>query len=306
MNTTSRIEESSQPGCIQCSEETAHILMRAGKRKWLVKREEKINTRGKGEMQTYWINLSKHGRISRRPSLGTSSHLSFVASSEDSFDLDADDIDPMKDREDGLGDRTTRLVDYNVEILLRLMKLIVARRSYAEAKKQENQRKLDRDSTSDSFWRPTSTLESECDSTTSGMGMPLDEVKEIITLPAFDRKATKRQREVDDVEIPTHVVSQLRDYISCIARLYRQNEFHNFDHASHVVTAVVKMMGRIVAPDIDNDEGQSKTAAAASLHDHTYGIVRFRAKYLAVLASNKTYTNVCFLTSLISSCLVYA
>jgi hypothetical protein len=85
--------------------------------------------------------------------------------------------------------------------------------------------------------------------------------------------------------------------------MYRNNPFHNFEHASHVMMAVNKLMSRIVAPadmdfDIDdvteyenpsskgaknfkantgsiNLSGETKmqqTKAAASLHDHTYGI----------------------------------
>jgi 3'5'-cyclic nucleotide phosphodiesterase len=60
--------------------------------------------------------------------------------------------------------------------------------------------------------------------------------------------------------------------------MYRDNAFHNFDHASHVVTSVIKHMNRIIAPtDVNNDQHGdkpqlSKAVTAASLHDQTYGI----------------------------------
>ena len=59
---------------------------------------------------------------------------------------------------------------------------------------------------------------------------PLEEVKEIIHLPEFDRKASKRNRiEPDSVEIPAKVVEQLHLLVSEIATRYRRNAFHNFE-----------------------------------------------------------------------------
>ena len=49
--------------------------------------------------------------------------------------------------------------------------------------------------------------------------------------------------------------------------MYRKNSFHNFDHAAHVTASTVKLLSRIVAPDISSPDGAGK-----DLHDHTYGI----------------------------------
>lgn len=100
----------------------------------------------------------------------------------------------------------------------------------------------------------------------------LDEVKEIIELPEFDVATTKQEMQ-DNVVLPDSVKHELQLLISCIAETYRNNPFHNFEHASHVAMSVVKLLSRIVAPDnmvIDHD--QSDKEIAASLHDHTYGI----------------------------------
>jgi hypothetical protein len=49
------------------------------------------------------------------------------------------------------------------------------------------------------------------------------------------------------------------------------NPFHNFEHASHVVLSVVKMLGRIVSPkDICKQEDAAELLSA--LHDYSYGI----------------------------------
>lgn len=48
--------------------------------------------------------------------------------------------------------------------------------------------------------------------------------------------------------------------------MYQDNAFHNFEHASHVLMSVTKLMSRIVAPSHLDEE------SADALHDHTYGI----------------------------------
>lgn len=55
--------------------------------------------------------------------------------------------------------------------------------------------------------------------------------------------------------------------------MYRENPFHNFEHASHVTMSVVKLLSRIVAhSDIAVGGDTGAMTLASSLHDHTYGI----------------------------------
>jgi hypothetical protein len=58
--------------------------------------------------------------------------------------------------------------------------------------------------------------------------------------------------------------------------MYRDNPFHNFKHASHVMMSVSKLLSRIVAPDdilnADKDATKSKDFGW-SVHDHTYGMM---------------------------------
>ena len=66
---------------------------------------------------------------------------------------------------------------------------------------------------------------------------------------------------------------QLKDYVSAIAATYREdNPFHNFEHASHVTMSVVKLLGRIVAPDVSLDDRREDADVHHTLHDHTYGM----------------------------------
>jgi class 3 adenylate cyclase len=56
MNTASRMESTSTPSRIQCSQDTATLLQQAGKHHWITPREDTIVAKGKGEMKTFWID----------------------------------------------------------------------------------------------------------------------------------------------------------------------------------------------------------------------------------------------------------
>lgn len=71
INTASRMESTSQPGKIQVSEETAKLLRGDGKSHWLCKRPDVQSVKGKGMMQTYWLEPRKSGyRVSFSGNLG--------------------------------------------------------------------------------------------------------------------------------------------------------------------------------------------------------------------------------------------
>lgn len=49
------MESTGQKGRIQVSQATADILTAAGKGHWLTKREERVEAKGKGSLQTYFV-----------------------------------------------------------------------------------------------------------------------------------------------------------------------------------------------------------------------------------------------------------
>lgn len=59
VNTASRMESTGLPGKIQISQATAERLQERDKGHWLVPRPDKIQAKGKGEMQTYFVNLNE-------------------------------------------------------------------------------------------------------------------------------------------------------------------------------------------------------------------------------------------------------
>jgi hypothetical protein len=64
----------------------------------------------------------------------------------------------------------------------------------------------------------------------------LEEVQDIIFLPAFNRQvARKEQLLFQKMEIPEIVAQQMHDFVSTIAHMYRNNPFHNFEVRLHFV-----------------------------------------------------------------------
>jgi hypothetical protein len=96
-------------------------------------------------------------------------------------------------------------------------------------------------------------------------------VKEIITLPNFDAALATEQIDPESIDLDDDVEEQLRAYITTIASMYRDNPFHNFEHACHVTMSIIKLLERVVTPDEINYEGES-TAIASDAHNYTYGI----------------------------------
>jgi len=59
INTASRMESTGAPNMIQVSEETATILKNEGFESWLRPREDLVYAKGKGFLQTYWLEINK-------------------------------------------------------------------------------------------------------------------------------------------------------------------------------------------------------------------------------------------------------
>ena len=60
----SRIESTGLPGRIHVSSATANELLAHGKQSWLIEREDPVEAKGKGVLQTFWIDTDKLERSS--------------------------------------------------------------------------------------------------------------------------------------------------------------------------------------------------------------------------------------------------
>ena len=294
MNVASRMESCGVKGKIQCSTDTANLLIEAGKSKWVTPREEMIQAKGKGELQTYWISLSS-GRAAS--SGGTSTTRSTRRSSTGTLNGSSSNFDtvPPTPSEDTkprnrspprghLDSKTKRLVRWNVEIMSNLLKKIKARRMRKTG--------VFNKSTSDSPGRlhKSRGLASQR-SFRSLKTIVMDEVQEVIELPTLDRSTRNKKGRVDEdsvsVTLDPVVVQQLEAFVTKIATMYsKDNPFHNFEHASHVTSSVLKLLERIVAPDLDFDSRSIDSAdIEIALHDTTYGITSDPLTQFAVIFS---------------------
>jgi hypothetical protein len=147
-------------------------------------------------MKTFWLTSTDTKQSSR--STGSQNLTSTHG--------DEDKEDQRRERDTALDEKTQRLVDWNTEVLCRFLKLVVARRD-------DNK---------------NSGLIVNWTSITSSNTTVLEEVSEIITLPNFTMVSS------DANVLEEHVEKQLHNYVASIAVLYRNNHFHNYEHASHV------------------------------------------------------------------------
>jgi hypothetical protein len=148
-------------------------------------------------MKTYWLTNTDNRSTSSQTDSSQNQSVS-----EDTIDSIPENV-PV-----GIDEKTQRLVDWNVELLLRYLKLIVARR----------EKRGESDSIEDWFGLHFSNS-------------VIEEVAEIIVLPKFTAISAV---ENEAVPIEHAVEQQLYEFVSEIAKQYRKNHFHNFEHASHV------------------------------------------------------------------------
>lgn len=256
MNTASRMESTGLPRRIQISKETADILQASGKGRWIIQRQDTVVAKGKGELQTFWLayhHETNSETVSSRKDGSESSEISeysagsFMEPVEEDDEYDDEDLSSHAKEAHA---KAHRLVDWNKEVLVRLLKAIVARRQARNESKPSEEFEED-------FSRETGVT-------------VLDEVAEVVTLPAFDSSVTRKEVKPETIQLDKAVEDEVGKYIASIASMYRENPFHNFDHASHVTLSVSKLLARIVAPT-DFDFANNATRSQM-LHDHTYGI----------------------------------
>lgn len=162
------------------SQATAELLIAAGKEDHIVKREELVQAKGKGELQTYWVKDKKPSSGNREGSTGV----------RDDSDTQSED----GSRDTQIDMRQLRLIQWNVDVLARQLKRILAMRENRSRTIGGHLRyKIDPDS------------------------HVIDEIKEVIPL---SNEAKSFQIDPDEVELTSAVMEQLTDYVSNIAMLY--------------------------------------------------------------------------------------
>ena len=204
MTTCAKIEAAGRPGRIHTSNTTADMLIRYGKGAWLEGTGEAIVATGRGELVTHWLNLK--GRKDGR--LGSTRNLLSPAEGSQSGDEEQEekaDVPSRKSRigmMDAVDSKNDRLVDYNADVMISLLKKIIARRSVGDK------------------------VNKEIENSSRQGSIALDEVKEFVSMPEYNEEAAVQLASNYRVEIQDVVRHELRDYIVRIARMYPSNAFH--------------------------------------------------------------------------------
>ena len=155
-------------------------------------RDTMVFAKGKGEMQTYW--LERNGESAKSTvSTGTSG-------SESEMDPDmvqsVEDRTELAERNSSLTDKILRLVDWNTEHMKGMLQDVIERREASGSIP---------DSPNHMKMVETESLKSD--------GIVLDHVQDIIMLPTFDSEAASKQKSSRSLTLSDKVSAQLREYL---------------------------------------------------------------------------------------------
>jgi class 3 adenylate cyclase len=283
VNTAARMESTGAANKIHMSQQTADLVLEAGKERWIKAREELVSAKGKGMLQTYWLLFRRPSPINNKSHANSTNTFADISENQDNdqscrtFGTQLIDSQSQRSQrrlsaDSKLDSRTAesnetklnRLVAWNVDVLQVVLKKIVAMRGDTLV----DQNGIAEELVSPSGQSPETTTTTV-----------LDEVQEFITLPS---KASTYKRDPATIQLSAAVLEQLRNYVSTIASKYKCNSFHSFGHACHVTQSVMKLLARVVTGNaaVGNDK--------AKQHEFTFGIasdpvVQFAVAFSAVV-----------------------
>ncbi|CAB9511086.1 Receptor-type guanylate cyclase gcy [Seminavis robusta] len=289
LNICAAVNKAGEADRIHLSHSTVQQLLAGGfKKRWIERRRDSMQWNG---MQTYWVRTKsgsggKAGSHAARSLLQEQGQVRFDESGladetssqrsgrsgSDMWELDNSsvqfpELEGVSAHLTASDNKQDRLVEWQVNMMTKLLKKIVARRNKSKKRFQK-----------------TNVRSPDLAAVVKAGGIPLQHVAEIVTLPTFDSSSAVTVGETNAVKIKPEVISQLRGLVRELAANYRDNPFHNFEHASHVTMSVHKMLDRIVSPDEVNYDGKAKSVAA-DLHKHTFGITSDPLTHFAIVFS---------------------
>lgn len=271
-------------------------------------RDELIEAKGKGTMRVYWLeenrsqSVHRFTRVNSLASTMSNSVISFgmyssqenLAQSQSNFNLMQSTTSIMST--DGMGnDRsyapigtvvqptmekrpslmwgsnsevlsvkakklrrnssssTHRLIDWNFTLLLRLLKQVVTKRQNTVSEHGQPNLPKEKDLELQKLVKHDHNM--------------VGEVAEIIPMPNFEPVSSSSVET--QAMLSFEVENQLRSYVSAIATMYRDNPFHNYEHACHVQMSMSKLLERVLSPEnIDYDSAEM----ASDAHNYTFGL----------------------------------
>jgi len=254
VNTASRMESTGMANRIQASQATADLIAASNKVHWLKKREEKVQAKGKGEVQTYWVKAKTASNSTSSIADSRRSHTSRTADVSSLF------LEPESIRNVANDQRIRKsLVDWQIDLMARLLKQIAHHRR--------------------SKWFRSSSKRA-LNSINDGLS-PHESIIKSIKMPAFDpKRVTKNFSEIESIVLPEAVVTQLEAFLWTIAKMFHDNSFHNYEHTCQVTMSANKFLKHIVTASIGSDEEMKKA------HESTYGLTSDPLAQIAIVFSS--------------------
>ena len=207
VNVASRMESSGASNHIHISQATADLVISECEELSVRPREQLLEIKGKGKMQTYWLisddDPDPHEQQNNEESNELDLPLTYTSFMGDNLVQSNRTPTALPACE-----KHKRLIDWNVDVLLGLLKKVVAMRSDESKKPTRKLAKL--------------KIERE------NGEMVIDEVKEVIDIRGVK---SNYKRDPESIELGSVVASQLRDFVTVISQHYRPNHFHSFEHA---------------------------------------------------------------------------
>ena len=272
VNTASRMESNSLPNRIQVSHTTADLLVSDNKGDWLAARSTKVEAKGKGTLQTYWLQPSirrrvtanRHGHVETTEIASDvnkyhpSSTVRTLPGSSVSAHVETCSLDTSSSassvRQKEISEKR-RLVQWNADVLVSRLENLMTMRQTQPVSIQSHAKPLRK-----------VLDDAECN--------PIDELTDMIDLSGFIGKV--EGDEVAPAVLDMKVRHQLHHYVDRISSLYHDHPFHNLGHASHVAMSASKLMNRIAVLDYADING---------VHNSTFGISSDPLVHFAVVFS---------------------
>jgi class 3 adenylate cyclase len=208
VNTAARLEASGEPSRIHASHAFVQLLQKSNRDHWATERSEKVTIKGKGELQTYWVHPRKNPETGLTRTISSASVRSqqHKVHSEAEASMLPGVIDFPQAKEQKMSteksNRNQRLVEWNVEMLYGLLEKLVSSRTMTTARVELSQ------------------VEHNVNSSISVSQIVIDEITQILRLPAFDEQQLQQSRCAMANQIKLCVKEQLREFVWNVANLY--------------------------------------------------------------------------------------
>jgi hypothetical protein len=245
MNRASRIETSGRAGRVHMSTETADLLISSGKGDWVSKREDIVNLKGIGHVSTFWLNIRSEGTIGTEDLSDSVSSISAGSNKE----MKLQDTSSGVAMDDGESNKMKNLVSWHTEVLSLFLRKIIALRNQRSAGKNTRVH-LDEVALKKAEAQAIFGRASPCT---------------LISFPLIEKRVDESSETLDET-----VMTQLGKFVDEIASAYNPNPFHNFQHASHVVMSVTKLLNHMESSSkisLDDPMTQFAVVLTALIHD---------------------------------------